>query len=142
MKKGVKIEMDRFLFLELYRTMETYSTDPKHVMKVVATDFVARNKAKYEQYNSVVDEVIAYEPRKAVVSIKNDAGKEYIVLRAKKLPNGKRQYWLYDINYVHAKTRGLGTPRKVSASSIDRKVRDISQNEVSHLSGIVLPKVV
>ena len=145
MKKGVKIEMDRFLFLELYRAMDTYSKDPRHELKVIALDFVARNKEKYDQYNSVVDEVIAYEPRKAVVAMKGDSSTEYLVLRARKLPSGKRQYWLYDVSRLKSNlftnSRGLGSPRKVSSSSIDRKIRDLADYQVSWLSKISLPKV-
>ena len=139
MKKGVKIEMDRFLFLELYRSMDTYSKDPRHELKVIALDFVARNKEKYDQYNSVVDEVIAYEPRKAVVAMKGDSSTEYLVLRARKLPSGKRQYWLSDVVLMMGGTYLID--RKVSASSIDRKVRELSARELKHLSTLKLPKV-
>ena len=137
--KGMKIEMSRVTFGELFKYMEKVKTC--HAAKnaffaatliqqtglpslYIANDFIERNAAKYAKVGNVVDEVVQFPVLTIVRFACNEQGvtsdnNEYVVIRAKKLPSGKREYWLWRHGQRMPASGSLIRPdRKVSGASI------------------------
>ena len=102
MRKGVGLEMDKSLFLELFVLMQGYASDPANALRVIAGDFVARNQAKFDKHKARHDEAIQFMPREAIVRVPEfSRSTDYAVLRARLKPDGKREYWLTPLDYLN-----------------------------------------
>lgn len=124
--RDMGVKMSRVGFIELYKAMEKVvaSNGGHDVSLFAARDFVERNAEKYAKVGSIVDETVQFPVLSAVEFRENEQGFRtdnniYIVIRAKKLPNGKREYWLWRANRSLPRQGAKIQPdRKVSASAL------------------------
>ena len=114
----------------------------------IVNDFLERNATKYAKVRNIVDEVIQF-PAMSIVEFKpNEQGYrpddgQYLVLRVKKMPNGRRQYWLLDMIKLRSlptrQRRTIKAERKVMANSLCL-IRQANSAELNALSIHRLPK--
>ena len=155
-QRGMKIEMARVPLIELYKALQTQSPDGMYkIPEYARQDFIDRNREKFNKVSQIHDELIEFPVYSVVAFRPNEDGFrsdsiEYFVSRVKKLPNGKREYWLNDMGGFYY--RGVGDSgyscysdgetvypeRKVSSSKL-RKIRDLGPSERNALARYRLP---
>lgn len=148
--RGMKIEMSRVGFIELYRYMERLKActsgngaTPGFPPSFSVDEFLDRNREKFSKIGNIVDETIQFPVLSYVEFTQGENGQRrdpntYIVIRAKKLPNGKREYWLWNThNQVPRRVGSLIKPdRKVGGASL-RAANNIS---ATIFTGYKLPR--
>lgn len=124
--RNMGIKMSRLGFVELYKALEKVVADngSPSVSLFAARDFIDRNSDKYAKVGNIIDETVQFPVLSAVEFKPNEHGYRsdnniYIVIRVKKLPNGKREYWLWRANRSLPRQGAKIQPdRKVSSSAL------------------------
>ena len=148
-QRSMSIKMSRTAFVELYKYMESLPNQIKcppiePPPSMCITDFVERNKEKFEKVKTKVDEPIQF-PVYSIVEFKPSENgtrldrNAYYVIRARKTPSGKREYWLWNISNPRPMANRRITPdRKVGATALVASSHFGNPN--SYFSGCKLPK--
>lgn len=152
--KPMKIELSRSAFSDLYTFFEKCKEKksqgnlwPFYYPESAVDDFLTRNAEKYEKKAKLRDEAIAF-PRFTVVGVAHRGALRYdsmgrtnctayVVIRIRKLPTGKREYWLSELNPLlsgrGSRVYRLIPDKKVSAQTIV-KLRDCTPDEINHIT--------
>lgn len=157
--KSMGVKMSRMAFIELYKWLQklgnlhamTNAFDATNAIqqmgfpsKYIVEDFLVRNEDKFAKVGNIVDEAIQF-PVGSIVEFKpSEIGDRaddnvYYVIRARKTPSGKREYWLWDItNPRPLAGRRINPDRKVGSASL--VASNHYNNAAAYFSGCKLPK--